>query len=192
MQRRYCGFSDPPLNHEGIRQSQRLAVKLRDTRIDNVYSSDLIRACETAKIVFPHISIEKTADLREMNFGLFEGLTYEQNLQRYPKLYGGWLDDPEKTRIPNGEGLTDLSSRIRRRLSLILSGNRDKTAAVVTHGGPIRIVLCKALKLDLKKFWNIEQGLGALNIIDYSEIAHAVVVKMNDIAHLHVQEESAL
>ncbi len=191
-QNRYCGFSNPSLNDKGIWQSQKLAANLKEVRIDKIYSSDLVRAYQTAKIIFGNNSIEKTVGLREMNFGLFEGLKYEQIIEKYPELYIDWIDNPEKVKTPNGEGLRDLSKRVEKRLSLILSQHKGKTLAVVTHSGPIRVVLCKALKFELKMFRQIEQQLGALNIIDYAEEAPPIVVKMNDVSHLSAEEKVAL
>ncbi len=191
-QNRYCGFSNPPLNNKGIRQSEKLAVRLKDTKIDKVYSSDLIRAYQTAKIIFGDNPIEKTPDLREMNFGLFEGLKYEQLVGKYPELYREWVDNPEKNKTPNGEGLGDLSKRVEEKLSIIVSQHKDRTLAVVAHGGPIRVVLCKALNFDLKMFWQIEQRLGALNIIDYFEESPPIVVKMNDASHFSAKEKVTL
>lgn len=191
-QHRYCGFSDPPLNDKGIWQCKRLAVRLKDTTIDKVYSSDLLRVRQTARIIFGVSSIEETADLREMNFGLFEGLKYKQLIGKYPELYRSWIDNPEKVKTPKGEGLRDLSKRVEERLSAIVCRNEGKAAAVVTHSGPIRVVLCRALKLDLKKFRQIEQRLGALNIIDYAEGAPLSVVKMNDVSHLSAEEKVTL
>ena len=201
LQSRYCGFSNPSLNNRGIWQAKMLAAKLEGTRIDKVYSSDLKRAYETAKIIFGNSPIEKTADFREMNFGLFEGLKYEQIIEKYPKLCGDWIDILPKIRIPKGEGLKDLSKRVKKRLFSILSRHKDKTIALVTHGGPIRIILCDALKKDLKAFWQIEQKSAALNIVDYVNESprlyrrsgkQATVVKMNDISHLSAKEEFTL
>ncbi|MEE9500075.1 MAG: histidine phosphatase family protein, partial [Candidatus Omnitrophota bacterium] len=132
------------------------------------------------------------ADLREMNFGLFEGLKYEQLIEKYPELYRSWIDTPERVKTPNGEGLRDLSERIEKSLSVIVSRNEGKIAAVVTHGGPIRVVLCRALKFGLRKFQQIEQRPGALNIIDYAEGAPLSVVKMNDISYLSAEEKVTL
>lgn len=192
LQNRYCGFSNPSLNNRGIWQSKRLARRLKDVKIDKVYSSDLKRAYQTAEIIFENNSIEGLADFREMNFGLFDGLKYEEITKIYPKLYRNWIDNPIKVKIPDGEGLKDLSERVKKRLSFILSQHEGKTLAVVTHGGPIRIVLCEALKFDLKMFWQVEQEAAALNIIDYPKHSQSVVVKMNDIFHLLNQEEVTL
>jgi alpha-ribazole phosphatase len=192
LENRYCGFSNPPLNNKGIWQSKILARRLRDIRINKVYSSDLKRAYEIAKIVFKDNSIEKVADFREMNFGLFEGLRYEEIIKIYPKLYRGWLNNPIKVKIPNGESLEDLSKRVKERLHFILSQHKDRTIVLVTHGGPIRIILCDALKFGLKMFWQIEQEIGALNIIHYVKDRKPVVVKMNDISHLSIKKELSL
>jgi broad specificity phosphatase PhoE len=169
-----------------------LAARLKDTKIDKVYSSDLMRARQTAKIIFEGRPIEEMADLREMNFGIFERLKYEQLIEKYPELYRSWIDNPEKVITPNGEGLRGLSNRVEERLSAIICRNEGKRAAVVTHGGPIRIVLCKALKLDLKMFWQIEQQLCALNIIDYDEGSPPSVIKMNDTSYLSADEKVPL
>lgn len=187
LQNRYCGFSNPSLNNKGIWQSKKLADRLGNLSSVKVYSSDFKRAYQTAKIIFRNNSIEKAADFREMNFGLFEGLKYEEIVRKYPKLYRDWVDNPEKVRIPAGERLKDLNKRVKERLSFILSQYEGKTLAVVTHGGPIKVILCDALKFDVNMFWKIRQEISALNIIDYAKESSPVVVKMNDISHLSAE-----
>jgi len=188
LQNRYCGFNDPVLNNKGIWQSKRLACRLKDVKMDKIYSSDLKRAYQTAKIIFKSNTIEKLKDFREMNFGLFEGLRYKDIIKRYRKLYGDWLCNPLKVKIPGGEGLIDLSKRVKERLSIIFAQREYGTIALVTHGGPIRIILCEALRLDLKMLRQIEQGFGALNIINYFKDSQPVVVKMNDMSHFSTQK----
>ena len=72
-----------PINNKGIWQSERLAGLLKDASIDKIFSSDLLRSYETAKIIFKNRSVEKTKKFREMNFGIFEGLGYEQIMKLY-------------------------------------------------------------------------------------------------------------
>jgi len=186
--RRYCGFSDPPLNDEGIRQSRQLAARLKGMRIDRVYSSDLRRARQTAEIVFPQDAIERAADWREMNFGLFEGLTHEQIMQRYPTLYRDWIRNPLEVRIPEGEGLPDLRRRVRESIFAAVSQHEHGTVAVVTHGGPIRVALCDALPLGPALFWQVEQALGAWSAIDYAAGAPGAVIVRNEVSHLAAWE----
>jgi len=192
LQNRYCGFSDPPLNSKGIEQSEKLAAELEAIGVDKVYASDLKRAYETAAIIFKGNSIEKTENFREMNFGIFEGLKYEEIVQRYSKFYRDWIDNPLKVQIPKGEGVRDLSKRVKGRLYSIISRYKDRTIAVVTHGGPIRVILCDALKYGLDMFWQIEQNIGALNIIEYSKKLEPHIVKVNDTSPLSIKEGSLL
>lgn len=188
LQNRYCGFSDPPLNNKGIWQAESLAARLKDLKVDRVYSSDLKRAYETAAIIFKSNSVEKTENFREMNFGIFERLRYEEILQKHSKLYRNWIDNPLKIKIPNSESLNELNKRVKEKLYFILSQYKGRTISVVTHGGPIRVILCDALKFNLGAFWQIEQDSGALNIIDYPKSSRPIVVKMNDTSHLIRQE----
>ena len=192
LQNRYCGFSDPSLNDRGVWQAERLVCRLRSEKVDMIYSSDLKRTYETAKIVFKNKIIEKVTDFREMNFGIFDGLTHSEITQRHPELYKRWLSNPTRIKTPGGEGLKDLSKRVKEILSLILAQHQDKTIGIISHGGSIRVILCAALKYSLKMFWQIEQDIGALNIIEYSEKSEPRVVKMNDTSHLLIKEKIAL
>ena len=185
---RYCGYSDPPLNKKGIWQVERLAERLKRLNADKVYSSDSKRAAKTAKIIFKDKSIEESQDFREINFGIFEGLKYEEIIKKYPKLYRTWLNNPTMVKIPEGEALKDLSRRVRKRLSLILPQHKDGKIALVTHSGPIKVILCDTLKFSLEEFWQIEQDFGAFNIIDYPLSLSPVVVEINDTSHFDTQE----
>lgn len=188
LQNRYCGFSNPSLNKNGIWQSKKLADRLVNIKVGKVYSSDLKRAVETATIIFKSNSIEQLSDFREMNFGIFEGLKYDEIVKKYPSRYKNWINSPAKIKLPNGEALEDLVERVRRELTFILSRHKDGKVALVTHGGPIRVILCDALKFNLDSFWKIKQDIAALNVIDYPENSSPIVVKMNDTSHLITQE----
>lgn len=180
LQNRYCGFSNPALNKKGIEQAKKLAVKLKSLNVDKAYSSDLKRAFQTAKIIFRSLPIERVPDFREMNFGIFEGLSYEEIIKINPELYRKWIESPAKVKIPDAEGLRDLNKRVKERLAHVFFQNKNKTIAVVTHSGPIKVILCGILRYGLKQFWQIEQDLGALNIIDYRWRLPPLIVKMND------------
>jgi len=191
-QGRYCGFSDPSLNEKGVKQSEKLAIRLKEARVDKVYSSDLKRAYESAKIIFKNNPIKEIADFREMNFGLFEGLRYEEIIKVYPKLYREWINNPLRVKIPSGEGLVELEKRVKERLSFIFSQDAGKTIALVSHGGPIRVILSEVLKCDSKMFWQVNQDLAALSIVDYPKDSQPVIVSNNDSSHLAIKKEAIL
>jgi len=190
IEAKYCGFSNPPLNSKGILQAKKLKAYLNrlKLKVDKVYSSDLRRAWETAEIVFPDKLIELNSDFREMNFGIFEGLNYQEIMQKYPQIYMKWIDDPLNTKPSKGEGLVDLFRRVKRGLSKIFTQDKAETVAIVTHAGPIRVILCEALNYKLEHFWKIEQDNSALNIINYPKDSAPVIVKMNDTSHLMLED----
>lgn len=184
LENKYCGFTDPPLCDEGISQAQMLSGALKEYMPDRIYSSDLKRAWQTAEIVFRESPIEKVSDFREMNFGLFEGLRHEEIIKENLELYRKWIDNPEKIKPPDGETLENLSKRVNERLKLILSQDDNKTIAIVTHGGPIKVILLKVLASNLNEFWQIKQDLAAFNIIEYLNNGSSELVKANEVSHL--------
>jgi len=136
---RWQGFTGPPLNELGRQQAEDLAQTLARIDIDAIYSSDTIRAAETAEIVAARLGLEVRQDarLREINFGEWEGLTREEINERYTGAFSQW--DACKLAAPTG-GETDLqmAERVLEALSEIARNHKDETVLVVTSGGPIR------------------------------------------------------
>ncbi len=183
-QRRYCGFTDIDLNEKGRAQAKQLSKKLSEEKIHKVYSSSMKRAFQFARIVFKDKPLEEIGTLREINFGLFEGLTYKEIMERYTEIYRKWLDNPLETIIPSSESLNSLATRVRKALGKILSCNNSRTVAIVTHGGPIRIILCDALKLNLRNIWQIEPKLAGLSVIEFVKGKNKVHL-LNDTSYLN-------
>lgn len=182
LQRKYCGFSDLPLDAAGVKQAENLAHRFKKIQVDKIYSSDLKRAYETAKIIFKNRPISLSKNLREINFGLFEGLDHREAMDKYPELYQEWLENPLGFKIPTGESLREVKKRVLGKISSLVYTNKQKTLAVVTHGGPIRIALCHALGRDYSSFWQMEQKNAAVNILLYHGKQKPMVV--NDTIHL--------
>lgn len=176
-QKRYCGSSDICLNKKGLTQAKKLSQRLHKLcttsslllnkeKIHRVYSSDMRRAVQFAKIVLKNMTIKKLPELREMNFGIFEGLTYREIMNRYPDIYRNWIDNPLSVAIPGAETLYKVVKRVRKAMKEILSSNKDKTIAVFTHAGPLSIILCDIFKLKLKKIWQMKQDTASISIIE--------------------------
>lgn len=165
--RKYCGFSDIPLNRNGKEQARRSCRILGREKVNKVYSSDMKRTLQFAKIIFKDMPVECFPELREINFGVFEGLTYREIMDRYSEIYTKWIKSPFAVSIPCGESLKDLAGRVKRALAKILSSNHGGTVAVFTHAGPIKIILSEILKLKANKIWNIEQDLASISIIEF-------------------------
>ncbi|MFC1624117.1 histidine phosphatase family protein [Candidatus Omnitrophota bacterium] len=167
LERRYCSFTGVDLNNKGIMQAEKLFYKLRKEKIDKVYSSDSPRALNFARILFKEAPIEKVYELREINFGIFEGLRHEEIMERHPEVYKRWLDDPFLVALPEGDNLGDFKKRVENALARIISVNEDKVAAVVTHAGPIKIIIRNILKS--KDIWAIKPDLASLSIVDFTD-----------------------
>jgi broad specificity phosphatase PhoE len=133
--RRIQGHSDTPLNETGRAQARALAEKLAGEPIDAVYSSDLLRAHETARIVADGRNLDVTAirDLRERHFGTWEGLTDDEIFARFPEAATGPWGDAE-TR-------DEMARRVAGALHRIAATHPGQHVLVVSHGGPLRAVL---------------------------------------------------
>ncbi|MBF0571049.1 MAG: histidine phosphatase family protein [Candidatus Omnitrophica bacterium] len=185
LERKYCGSLDVDLNDEGRKQALKIARYFQGAHFDAVYSSDLQRAFETAAIAFENEKIVKQNCFREMDFGVLEGLKYEEAMKNYSQIYEAWIHAPWDVKIPNGEAFIDFCHRVMDGLSSLLSHHRGQSIAVVSHGGPIRVILCDALKRGVKDFWSIQQDNAALNVIEYPWGQDPVVTVMNETAYLN-------
>jgi len=163
--RRYCGCRDVPLSRQGRLQAERLGERLRHTAFDDIYSSDRKRALETARIAFGGRRIKRLKGLREINFGIFEGLTHRQILKKYPEVYTRWLADPFGCRIPRGERLADFGARVVAAVECIASCHHGEYVAVVCHGGAISMVVSALRKR--KDFWGYIPDSTGVTVLEY-------------------------
>lgn len=166
-QKRYLSRTDKGLTPLGIRQGKSLRFKLKRARIDRIYSSPSRRAYKFAGQVFPGRRIIKTENLRELGFGVFEGMTYGQLMDSCPEIYSQWLKNPLKIKIPKGEPFKSFRNRVLRTLKRIIRKNKENTVAIVTHGGPIRIILGV-----ISQSWVLHgfmPGLAKVNIIKFTK-----------------------
>jgi alpha-ribazole phosphatase len=131
----YLGWNDSPLCPE----SKKISTS---NRYDRYFSSDLSRCITTANILFPTNELHLLTHLREMNFGKWEGKTY-QDLKEGP-LYQRWLSDPISYCPPEGESFVEFTTRVSigwdKITEDILSDNIQR-CAIITHGGVIRYLL---------------------------------------------------
>lgn len=185
LKRSYSGFLDVSLNKNGKIQAQKLCKRLKREDVHRVYSSDRKRAVQTAKIIFKGAEIEKIPDLREVHFGIFEGLTYKEIMKKHPVIYKRWLKDPFSITIPKGESLNYFKRRIIRSLKKIIASNKNKTVAVVSHGGSISIFLNSIIRS--KEFWRHIPGSASLSIVECKN-GRARVKLFNDIKHLNTRD----
>lgn len=166
-QSKYCGHCDAPLSGRGIRQARRLRERLKKLKVDKVYSSDLLRTMQTAMLTFKNNYVIKDVGLREIDFGKLCGLTFEQAEKKYPDVYRTWMENPKNLKVPGGESVRGFAKRVITAFKAIAKENEGKTVALVSHGGPIRIILLKLKKMKLDKFWDIEVKTASVNVVNF-------------------------
>lgn len=181
LEKRYCGFIDIDLNSKGINQAKCLSKRLTGEKIHKVYCSDRKRALQTAEIVLKARNPEKIPDLREIHFGVFEGLTYEEIMEKYSEIYMKWIKNPFSVVIPKGEDLHDFKARVITAFKDIIALNQDKTVAVFSHGGVISMFVNDILKTN--DFWNQIPDSTSLTVVEY-ENGQAKITAFNDTSHL--------
>jgi broad specificity phosphatase PhoE len=175
------------LNETGLRQADATARHLSDKKIDAVYSSSLGRARVMAQMIAEHhkLPVQASDDLRELNQGDFEGLTFPELLENHAEFLQQWLQDPADLRVPSGESMRELQTRAWAALEEIVSKHDDGNVVVVSHNLCIATLLCRIMNLDLADFRRIQQDVATINIVEFGgRWTHPVVIRMNDTCHL--------
>ncbi|MBO8168299.1 MAG: alpha-ribazole phosphatase [Thermoanaerobacteraceae bacterium] len=185
--KKYQGHQDVPLSQSGKQQARALARWLRPVELDAVYASDLSRALDTAKEIARERGIKVQVDkrFREINFGHWEGRTFNEIKKIYPDLVAQWIADPSQVQLPGGEDFVTVKKRSYKAVQEIVEEhNYSGRVAVVSHGATIRTILCSVLDLPLKAMWQMEQGNTAVNIIKFPKDYPPIVALVNSTCHL--------
>lgn len=177
------GHSESPLSERGREQARALGRRLSHGpyRFDRVFSSDLSRALETARLALPEAEIAVDRRLREIHFGAFEGLSHErlEGPQR-EELTSWWKSPYERALSGGGESMRDLRERIeawRRELQ------GASNIAVFTHGGVIRDALWRETNPPVDGAWSFLLENTGITVIRYAA-SRNLILRVNDHAHL--------
>ena len=170
--RRFIGHLDVPLSPDGEAQCAAQARRLRGVRLDALYSSDLERARRSGEIIgAPHgLAPRTTPALREVAMGRWEGLTAAEIQAREPDVFREWMSRVGEFPFPEGESVADLVARAGAAFDTIVSGGRDRSIAIVAHGGTNRALLCRALGLPLGRLLAFGQDYGALTVLERTPV----------------------
>lgn len=176
----YCGWSNSPLTHKGVRQGECVGEKLANESIDLIISSDLDRCLMTAEIInrFHRKNIIKETAFKELNFGLWEGLNYNKICSDFPKEAKLWQDDYINFKIPGGESLSDMHRRVNNGFNKIINKHKKGKILIVTHSGVIRSILAEQICKTIEATWRFKIdncGITRLHFID----DFSVIIGMN-------------
>ncbi|MCJ7682736.1 MAG: alpha-ribazole phosphatase [Desulfobacteraceae bacterium] len=164
------GQTDVDLTEVGVVQMEQMAERLSLTEPKAIYSSDLKRSAIGARLIARHhdVPLYFLPELREIDFGDWEGLTLSEIRRDFPEELEKRQKDLINYKAPGkGESVAALSERVEAVFERIRAEQKGNDIVVTAHGAVNRVILCKALGLDLDRMFNIHQGYGCLNIIDY-------------------------
>jgi alpha-ribazole phosphatase len=181
---RFWGHTDIELSAEGIRQAEQIRDRLARIKIDTVYSSTLMRATATAEIIAARhkLQVSPFPELRECSFGYVEGLTFKEITNRYPDL-ANELAAGKTTTFPGGESLEQLNVRVRKFLEILKQSKPDARIIIVAHGGPIRLILCNLLGLEIGHWLQFRVDHASLSIVETYPQGN-ILNLLNDVSHL--------
>ncbi|MGC2062004.1 MAG: histidine phosphatase family protein, partial [Thermodesulfovibrionales bacterium] len=145
-----------------------------------VYCSDLGRALMSAEIIAGPYGLTPVPvpELRERNFGLWEGMSFPEIREQYPLEFGNWAENPLIYNPPGGETTASVERRTLAAWNRIVAGHPAGQIAVVAHGGVNRVILSHILGAPLENIFRIEQEYGCINIIEQWQ-RYPVVKLMN-------------
>jgi len=190
-ERRYQGWTESPLSKKGARQAEKAGFFLGGEKIAGLYCSDLKRAVNTARVIGAGSGLKPviTPLLREINFGQWEGLTFDEIEATWGEEINRWLDDPFHKSAPGGETLGEVCARMRSFLEQLEKNVPiGQRIAAVSHGGSIRALLYHVLNLDRESFWNLKIENASVSLIR-KEGGRFKVVYYNRVHHLQAGEK---
>ena len=158
--RLYFGHLDPDLNKTGVEQLRKTKIlfEKREKMPDVVFSSDLKRCSQSMEILEIDEEIEKnlTEDLREINFGIFEGKTYEEIKSEYPEKVEKMINDWRNFKADKGESINEMMLRVAEKMDKIINQHRNKKILVVAHAGVIQALTSYYLFGNLDGYWKFK------------------------------------
>jgi broad specificity phosphatase PhoE len=184
LQRRYQGQSNVPLSAFGRQQAERMAERLARQKIDAVYASDLERARETATIIAAKhgLTVYTEPRLRELKFGVLEGLTFDEAQIQYPGMIEAWLADFNHP-PQDAETIDMFHARMSSLLEDLKRKHDEQILLLVGHGGSLSEILRVILGLSREKRWYLEMENASLSEVLIAE-DYVSLKKLNDTGHL--------
>ncbi|HPC37739.1 MAG TPA: alpha-ribazole phosphatase [Exilispira sp.] len=184
------GKKDVPLNENGISQANILAKYFENKDIDMIYSSNLMRAKETANIIAKKLNknVQIVEDLQEINFGVWEGYYWEDIKIEYKDFLKRWENDLENIPVPEGESYGQVQKRVYKAFNQIISKHdRSSNIIIVSHGVSIKVLIAKILDIPIRNLRKFSMDNASISIVEYNE--ELKVISINNTFHLSKNDD---
>lgn len=182
---RYIGARDDALSPVGETQAAQLATALAPLPIAAVYSSPLQRARHTAEAIATahQLTVQVTPELRECEFGAWEGLSRAEVLAQDGAHLRAWERDATVA-PPDGESFAAMQQRVRAFVEQLVEQHTGQALALVSHVGPIKTLLASALDAPLSASFRIFLDPATISVVDWQPGGRVLVRLVNSHAHM--------
>ena len=179
------GQQDVPLTDRGMKQANLIGNRLVHERIDRIYSSDLKRAYDTAEIIGKRLSLNviPTKEFREIDFGIWEGMSNDKMHIEYYNELCLWRKEPERLKVEGAESLRELQLRAMAAVNKIINNEVGDNILIVSHSATLKTIILGLLNMDLAYFKNLTLGNVSLSIVENRDYNRVMKV-LNDTCHI--------
>lgn len=177
---RYCGRTDIELTDKGIEQAASVCARLKNVRLDAVYSSPLIRARKTAELASGWEKVQTDQRLIEVDFGHWEKKRREEFEAEDPRSWAAWSRDPEHARAGNtGETGGEVVKRLDSFFTEMLTRHAGQTILVAGHNGTNRLYMAHKLGMPLSNYRRLFQENSAVTLFELAADGEFTLKKLN-------------
>ncbi|QJA09635.1 histidine phosphatase family protein [Romboutsia sp. CE17] len=180
------GHIDSILSEEGKKQIKDLNKFLQLEKIDKIYTTTSSRTKYTVEEIAQERNMEiiEKDTLKEISFGDFEGLDFNEIKDRYPDEFQKMIDEGYNYRYPNGESLVDSYNRVVKEIKDIVNNNDNKNILICSHGGTIRNILTYLISNSYNYHWNFRIDNCSVTTLEIDN-GFAVINNMNNTSFLN-------
>lgn len=183
---RIRGCVDFPLNDNGRLQAHALADAMRHMGIEFIYSSPLVRAAETAKILGDSLGIGYSTKnaFCNIHLGPWEGRLKSEIAAETPELWNTWITRPEDLRIDGAETLDQVADRSLKGLEEVIREHKGRAGAIIAHRGVIKPMLANALGIAKPSFWRLHIDTASYSVLTHEDSRGFCLMGLNYKEHL--------
>lgn len=187
IQGKIQGSHDIPLNETGERQAEQLSVGMDKRPVKKIFSSTLERAVGTARKIGErqNVDIYLMQGLIEVEFGDWEGMTWDEIKEKYPAEYERWELNPVDVAPPGGETQVDVLKRVAKTMNTIMDmTDKHEDIAIVTHGATMAYIVSYLMRNHPEESELIVKN-ASITTVNYSPLTDDyMMLEVNDISHL--------
>jgi broad specificity phosphatase PhoE len=177
----YIGSTDVPLSEKGFKDSAAIGEYIADIECDHIFASPMLRVRQTLETALPAEKIKTVEyfdNIKEINFGDWEGKTIEEINELYPEQVNDWIKTLNGFGFPNGSTYEDFHKGIEQFKDTLVNSKGSKIM-VFTHGGVILSLTCSILGLEKEKMLAFKTNRGAITTFNLFENGYGVLTGIN-------------